>query len=78
MSESKHTNITMTATPIRQDGKPIVDEPHHRPTRTRNAGTPESSAIRRICRILDDLEEPRRVRVMGALKSIYFGPEPLA
>lgn len=43
-------------------------------TRTPSKLAPETIAVRRISRVLDELEEPSRERVVGAIKSLYFGP----
>jgi hypothetical protein len=54
--------------------KPTV---HNSPTRAPRApskATPETIAMRRIGRVLDELEEPSRSRVVGAIKSLYMGP----
>lgn len=49
-----------------------------RASRKPSNATPETIAMRRIGRVLDDLEEPTRTRVVGAIKSLYFGPEEKA
>lgn len=60
------------------DSKPVTALPHVPAKRERNPGTPESVALRRIQRVLDQLEDDRRMRVVGAIQSLYYGPRERA
>jgi hypothetical protein len=53
--------LTTHETKVRPPQKPLTDE---------------AKAMRRIGRILDNLDELPRTKVVGALVSLYYGPVP--